>query len=84
MITRTIVKLVVFNNPRLFSNITLGSLAPMAVKNDEITSNTINELLLKQQVSITQEKLDRLLSIKGVTFELPLTDEILLAYYAFY
>ena len=82
MITTTIVKLVVFNNSRLFSSITPGSLAPMAVKDNKITNDTINKLLLKQQVSITQEKLDRLLSIKGVTFELPLTNETLLAYYA--
>lgn len=39
--------------------------------NSRITSEAINKVLANQGVSITQEKLDTLLKIKGVTFDLP-------------
>lgn len=72
MTTRTIVKSVMFNYFRLFSSITPGPLPPIAVKYNEITNHTINKLL-KRQVSITQGKLNKLLTIKRVVFDLPLT-----------
>lgn len=39
-----------------------------------ITSEVLNRLLVNQQVSITQEELERLKVIPGVKFDLPLTD----------
>ena len=83
MTARTVIKLTISNNSRFFSDVSVGSLAPMTTINDEITSSTLNKLLLlKQQVSITQERLNKLLKIKGVSFELPFNPETLLAYYA--
>jgi len=41
----------------------------------------INGLLLNQQVSITQEDLDKILKIPGVKFDLPLTDQTFPAYF---
>jgi hypothetical protein len=46
------------------------------------TSNVINGLLLNQQVSITQEELDKLKAISGVKFDLPLNDETFRAFIA--
>jgi hypothetical protein len=40
-----------------------------------ITSEVINSLLLNQNVSITQQELDELISLPGVKFDLPLTDQ---------
>lgn len=39
--------------------------------NKIVTSETINRVVANQNVSITKEQLDQLLSIKGVTFNLP-------------
>jgi len=38
------------------------------------TSEVINSVLLNQKISITQEELEKLLSLPGVKFDLPLTD----------
>ena len=40
-------------------------------RNSDITSEVINKVLANQGVSITQKKLNILLNIKGVTFDLP-------------
>ena len=40
-----------------------------------ITSEVINSLLLNQNVSITQQQLDELISLPSVKFDLPLTDQ---------
>jgi len=37
-----------------------------------ISSDTLNKLLINQGVSITQDKLTKLISIPGVKFDLPL------------
>ena len=52
----------------------------MNTKNNIITNYTLNNLLLKQQVTITQEWLNELLAIKGTSFELPFTNKTLFAY----
>ena len=53
-----------------------GTCSPFQLfENYEITSEVINETLANQQVSITQEELDKLKSILGVKFDLPLNDE---------
>jgi hypothetical protein len=41
----------------------------------EITSDVVNKILANQQVSISQEDLDKLKGISGVKFDLPLNDE---------
>jgi hypothetical protein len=41
----------------------------------DITSDVINKILANQQVSISQEDLDKLKGIPGVKFDLPLNDE---------
>jgi len=41
----------------------------------EITSDIVNKILANQQVSISQEDLDKLKGIPGVKFDLPLNDE---------
>jgi len=82
MTARTVVKLTISNNSRFFSDVSVGSLPPMTTINNEITSYTLNKLLLKQQVSITQERLNKLLKIKGVSFELPFSPETIIVYYA--
>lgn len=43
--------------------------------NSRITSEVLNEVLVNQGVSITQEELNKLLNIKGVTFDLPLNSQ---------
>jgi hypothetical protein len=43
----------------------------------EITSDVVNKILANQQVSISQEDLDKLKGISGVKFYLPLNDETL-------
>ena len=50
--------------------------------NNTIRSNNINKLLFNQGVSIAQDKLNKLLKIKGITFELSITNETSFAYYA--
>lgn len=47
---------------------------------DDITSKVLNDLLAKQEVSITQTELDKLKAIPGVKFDLPLNDETYPAY----
>lgn len=42
---------------------------------EEITSDVVNKILVNQQVSISQEDLDKLKGIPGVKFYLPLNDE---------
>jgi len=49
-------------------------------KNHKITSEVINNLLVNQGVSISQEDLDKLKSIPGVKFDLPLNDETFTAF----
>ena len=44
-------------------------------KGKPITSEVINSLLLNQNVSITQQQLDELISLSSVKFDLPLTDQ---------
>lgn len=46
-------------------------------KNSRITSEVLNKVVANQGVSITQKKLDNLLSIKGVTFDLPFNSQTL-------
>jgi hypothetical protein len=41
----------------------------------EITSDVVNKILANQQVSISQEDLEKLKGIPGVKFDLPLNDE---------
>ena len=41
----------------------------------QITSEIINKVLVKQQVSISQTELDRLKNLPGVKFDLPLSDQ---------
>ena len=41
----------------------------------DITSEIINNLLVNQDVSITEEELEKLKAIPGVKFDLPLSDE---------
>lgn len=41
----------------------------------DITKEVINNILANQGVSITQEELDKLKSIPGVKFDLPLNDD---------
>lgn len=58
---RTVINLTVsvLNNYRLFSDKTAMYLIPaMNTKNNIITNYTLNNLLLKQQVTITQEWLN--------------------------
>jgi GIY-YIG catalytic domain len=50
--------------------------------NKVITNDDINSLLVNQKVSISQKELDKLLEIKGVSFELPLSDQTYPAYYS--
>lgn len=53
------------------------SLALQHVKSQSpTTSEVINNLLLNQNVSISQEELDRLKGLPGVEFNLPLNDQI--------
>jgi len=54
-----------------------GTCSPFQLfeNNEEITSEVINETLANKQVSITQEELDKLKSIPGVKFYLPLNYE---------
>ena len=40
-----------------------------------ITNEVINKLLINQEVSITQEELEKLKAIPSVKFDLPITDE---------
>ena len=47
---------------------------------ENITSEVINKLLINQQVSISQAELDKLKSIPGVKFDLPLNDETFRAF----
>jgi hypothetical protein len=78
MIGRTIIKLII-NTYRLYS--TINSLPPRSINsNNIITSDNINALLVNQEVSISQKELDKLLEIKGVSFELPLSDQTYPAY----
>jgi hypothetical protein len=74
-------KVIINKNFRFYSNSSIKSLPPRIISNNTITSDDINLLLVNQQVSITQEELDKLLGIKGVTFELPLSDQTYPAYY---
>lgn len=55
---------------------------PPRLFNSNITSDDINTLLSNQQVSITQDKQDKLYKIKGVCFELPLNDQTYPAYFS--
>jgi hypothetical protein len=48
--------------------------------NAPTTSKVINNLLLNQKVSITQENLTKILNISYVTFKLPLNSKSYLAY----
>lgn len=41
----------------------------------EITSDVLNKLLVNHQVSITQEDLNKIKTIPGVKFDLPLNDQ---------
>jgi hypothetical protein len=45
--------------------------------NSRVTNKVVNKVLANQGVSITQEEQDKLLSIKGVTFDLPFNSETL-------
>ena len=75
-------KAIINNNFRFYSDSSIiKSLPPRAI-NKTITSSDINRLLVNQQVSIEQEELDKLLTIKGVTFELPLSNQTYPAYYS--
>lgn len=42
---------------------------------NKTTSSVINNILSNQKVTITEEKLEELLSIKGVEFDLPITKD---------
>jgi hypothetical protein len=48
--------------------------------NNPTTSDIINNLLLNQQVSITQKELDDLLKIPSVKFKLPISNDVFPAY----
>ena len=50
--------------------------------NTEVTCEEINNLLIVQGLSITQAELDRLKSIPGVKFDLPIIDEVYPAFAA--
>lgn len=41
---------------------------------EDITSEVLNNLLINQEVSITEDELTKLKSLPGVKFDLPLTD----------
>lgn len=50
--------------------------------NKIITGETINKVIANKNVSITQQQLDQLLAIRGVTFDLPMNSDTLKAYYS--
>ncbi len=49
-------------------------------KYEDITSEVMNKVLVNQQVSITQTELEKLKSIPGVKFDLPLNDDTVRAF----
>lgn len=49
----------------------------------DITSEVLNNLLINQQVSITEDELTRLKGIPGVRFDLPITDQTYYSYVSF-
>jgi hypothetical protein len=77
-----------YSQSRSYSNATINAYRPESLAAEHIkngkptTSDAINGLLLNQQVSITQEELDKLKAISGVKFDLPLNDETFRAFIA--
>lgn len=83
MIRRTIIKLILNNGCPSYTTIPINSLPPRFINSNKvITNDDINSLLVNQKVSISQKELDKLLEIKGVSFELPISDQTYPAYYS--
>lgn len=47
----------------------------------DITSKVVNDVLINQNIYITQADLDRIKKIPGVKFDLPLADQTYLAFF---
>ena len=66
---------ILFRRTRILPTIYNGCCLYSGNNHSRITSEVINKVLANKGVSITQKELDRLLNIKGVTFELPFNSQ---------